>query len=270
MNEELQHIKLGRIDESFHQVAAAVVEEVLIQLGHTVEMSEDSHPVMYPLLRDGAIDLFADAWLPHGHEVYWADVKDSVVEVSALYDEALFFWAIPNYVPEDLVATLHDLAKPEVIEKMTTLAVQGTKPSAGLSMRSDRLLVEYGLDKLGWSHPPGDIDAVIDNVNSRMAAGDWFVTPLWQPMFLNEVHDLRPIADPLRVFPPPDRASLLAHCKAYVRLPERTRDVLARIAYTVADVNTMDLYCAIDGLDPLDAARKWMAERDDLVQGWLA
>ena len=31
-------IALGRIDESFHQVAAAVVEEVLVRLGHTVQV----------------------------------------------------------------------------------------------------------------------------------------------------------------------------------------------------------------------------------------
>lgn len=270
MSDALEHIRLGRIDESLHQVAAAVVEEVLLRLGHTVEMSEDSHPVMYPLLRDGRIDLFADAWLPHGHEVYWEQVHDCVVEVAALYDDALCYWAVPGHVPEDLVASLHDLVKPEVIERMTTQVVQGTKASAGLSMRSDRLLVEYGLDRLGWTHPPGDINAIIETVNQRMAARDWFVTPLWQPMFLNEVHDLRPLADPLGVFPPPDRASLLAHDEAYARLPERTRDVLARIRYTVADVNAMDLFVAIDGLDPLEAARKWMDEHDDQVQAWLA
>ena len=33
-------IVLGRIDESFHQVAAAVVEEVLLRLGHAVEVRE--------------------------------------------------------------------------------------------------------------------------------------------------------------------------------------------------------------------------------------
>ena len=270
MSDALEHVRLGRIDESFHQVAAAVVEEVLLRLGHTVEMSEESHPVMYPRLRDGEIDLFADAWLPHGHEVYWEQVHEQVVEIAALYHDALFFWAVPAAIPEDVVGSLHDLAKPEVIARMTTQVVQGTKPSAGLSMRSDRLLVEYGLDELGWTHPPGDINSVVDTVNRRMTAGDWFVTPLWQPMFLNEVHDLRALADPLGIFPPPDRASLLAHREAYARLPHRTREVLGRIQYTVGDVNAMDLSVALDELDPLDAARRWMDEHDDQVQNWLA
>lgn len=265
----LDKVVLGRIDESFHQVAAAVVEEVLIRLGHEVEVVEGAHPNMYPLLGSGEHDLFADAWLPGGHEVYWEMVKDDVVEVAPLYDDAIFFWAVPGYVDAD-IQSLADFARPEVAEKFTTRIVQGTKGSAGLSMRSDKLVVDYGLDKLGWEHVHGDIDAVISNVNDRMKAGDWFATPMWQPMFLNEVHDLRPLADPLGIFPPPDRASLLAHRDAWAKLPERTREVLGRIRYTVADVNVMDCSMQLDGLDALAAARAWMAAHAGEVEAWFA
>lgn len=261
---------LGRIDESFHQVAAAVVEDVLLRLGHEVEVIEGAHPDMYPQLAAGEQDLFADAWLPHGHEVYWEQIKDVVTEVAPLYDGGLFFWAVPGYVPEDVVASLTDLAKPEVAERFTTRMVQGTKAGAGLSMRSNRLVTEYGLDKLGWSHEIGDIWAVIDNVNTRMAAGDWFATPMWQPMFLNEVHDLRPLADPLGIFPPPDRASLLAYTTYWEQMSDRDRQVLSRIRYTVADVNVMDCSMQLDGLDALAAARKWMDQNPAEVERWFA
>ncbi|MDO5499221.1 MAG: glycine betaine ABC transporter substrate-binding protein, partial [Propionibacteriaceae bacterium] len=164
-------IVLGRIDESFHQVAAAVVEEVLVRLGHEVRVVEGAHPEMYPQLARGEQDLFADAWLPHGHEVYWEQIREVVTEVAPLYVGGLFFWAVPGYVPAELVSSLADLAKPEVAERFTTRVVQGTKAGAGLSMRSNRLVVEYGLDALGWSHEIGDIWTVIDTVNTRMAAG---------------------------------------------------------------------------------------------------
>lgn len=264
-----QPVRFGRIDESFHQVAAAVVEEVLKRLGHEVEMTEEVHTVMYPMLQRGELDLFADAWLPGGHEVYWEQVKDVALEVAPLYDDARFFWVVPGYVPEDLVSSLEDLAKPEVAERFTTRDVIGTKASAGLSMRSEKLLVDYGLDKVGWVHHPRDIFAIIDNVNDSIARGDWFTCPMWQPMFLNEVHDLRPLADPLGVFPPPDRASLLAHKDSWEALPERTRTVLGRIRETVADVNKMDLWVAVDGMDPNAAAARWLDETE-ATQAWFA
>ena len=95
-------IVLGRIDESFHQVAAAVVEEVLLRLGHEVEVREGPHPEMYPLLDRGELQLFADSWLPGGHGTYWEQIRDRVVEVAPLFDGARFFWAVPGYVPADL------------------------------------------------------------------------------------------------------------------------------------------------------------------------
>lgn len=161
----------GRIDESFHQVAAAVVEEVLRRLGHTVDVVEGPHPEMYPQLATGEMDLFADAWLPGGHEVYWEQVKESAVEAAVLYEGCMFYWAVPAYIPEDLVSSLEDLAKPEVVERMTTLAVQGTTPGAGLTMRSETLIESYGLAKVGWSQEIGDLQAIIDTVNQRMSAG---------------------------------------------------------------------------------------------------
>jgi glycine betaine/proline transport system substrate-binding protein len=262
-------IVLGRIDESFHQVAAAVVEEVLLRLGHGVEVREGPHPQMYPLLERGEMDLFADSWLPGGHGVYWEQIRHQVVEVAPLFDGARFFWAVPGYIPAEVVSALPDLTRPEVTGRMATLVVQGTTPGAGLTMRSQELVRDYGLDEVGWSHRIGDLQTIIRTVNERIAAADWFVTPLWQPQYLNEVHDLRPLDDPRGVFPPPDRASLVAHRDAFVRLPERTRDVLRRIRFTVADVNAMDCAVNLHGLDPLAAARAWMGCHGDDVQAWL-
>ena len=266
----LDPIILGRIDESFHQVAAAIVEEVLLRMGHTVEVREGPHPEMYPLLERGELQLFADSWLPGGHGSYWEQIRDRVVEVAPLFEGARFFWAVPGYVPAGQVAALPDLTRPEVTERMATLVVQGTTPGAGLTMRSQQLVRDYGLDEAGWSHKIGDLQAIIRTVNERIGAGDWFVTPLWQPQYLNEVHDLRPLDDPRGVFPPPDRASLVGHRDGIDRLPERTRDVLRRIRYTVADVNAMDGAVNLDGLDPLAAARAWMDRHPDDVRAWLA
>ena len=185
------------------------------------------------------------------------------MEVAPLFDGARFFWAVPGYVPADVASALPDLTRPEVLGRMATLVVQGTTPGAGLTMRSQQLVRDYGLDEAGWSHEIGDLQAIIRTVDERIAAGDWFVTPLWQPQYLNDVHDLRPLDDPRGVFPPPDRASLIAHRDSFDRLPGRTRDVLRRIRFTVADVNAMDGAVNLDGLDPLAAARDWMDRHPD-------
>lgn len=268
MTDHVGALRYGRINESFHQVAAAVVEEVLVRLGHEVEVHEGPHPEMYPKLASGEHQLFADAWLPGGHAIYWEDVKDAVVNVAPLYDDAKFFWAVPNYVDEQ-ITSLTDLARPEVAERFATRVVQGTGSYAGLTVLGDKLLDDYGLRELGWTQPAGDINQVIDTVNTRMAAGDWFVTPLWQPMFLNQVHDLRPLADPQDAFPAPDQACLLAHRDAWDTLPARTQAVLEKIRFTVADVNEMDLLVQVDGLDILPAVREWARRHPETIDAWF-
>lgn len=265
---KLSPIVYGRINESFHQVGAAVVEEVLLRLGHEVEVHEGPHPEMYPKIAAGEHHLFADAWLPGGHAVYWEQVKDDVLEIAPLYDDARFFWAVPGYVDES-ITSLSDLAKPEVAERFSTRTVQGTGSYAGLTMMGDKLLETYQLSQQGWTQPAGDIHQVIDTVNSRMAAGDWFVTPLWQPMFLNEVHDLRPLQDPLGAFPPPDRASLLGHRESFEKLPARTREVLSKIRFDVSDVNEMDLLVNVEKMDILPAVQEWASRHPDTVDAWF-
>ncbi|WP_318547692.1 glycine betaine ABC transporter substrate-binding protein [Kocuria marina] len=87
---------------------------------------------------------------------------------------------------------------------------------------------------MGWHQEIGDLRAIIDTVDRRMADEDWFVTPLWQPQYLNDVYDLRPLRDPLGAFPAPDRA-----------------------------VN-------LEGTSPLQAAREWMERNPDTVAAWFA
>jgi glycine betaine/proline transport system substrate-binding protein len=71
------------------------------------------------------------------------------------------------------------------------------------------------------------------------------------------------------VFPPPDRAWLTANRTAYEQFPERTRTVLEKIQFTLADATSMDFAVNVDGRDPLEAARCWMDEHLDQVQVWF-
>ena len=264
-----ERIVLGRLYESVHQVAASVVEEVLHRLGHDVEVVDGLHEELYARLGRGELDLFATSWLPHGHGLLWAQVKDRVAEVTALFTGAQYFWAVPCYVPASQVAELADLADDYVAEQMTTLDVQAAGPASGLNVWSAALVEAYHLGAVGWRLVPGDVDAIVANVNRRLAAGDWFVTPAWVPHYLNDVFDLRPLDDPRRVFPPPDRASLTGHRASLERLPGRTQHVLSRIRFTVDDVNAMDCLVNLDGFAPLAAAQEWMDDNDSLVRCWF-
>jgi hypothetical protein len=111
---------------------------------------------------------------------------------------------VPDYVPADQVAALPDLVRPEVTDRMAILVVQGTTPGAGLTMRTQELVREYGLTRSAGATWSGTWQ-IISTVNARITARDWFVTRSGSPQHLNEVHQLRPLDDPLGVIPRPTR-----------------------------------------------------------------
>ncbi len=97
---------------------------------------------------------------------------------------------MPDYVPADQVAALPDLVRPEVTDRMAILVVQGTTPGAGLTMRTQELVREYGPTRSAGATGSGTWQ-IISTVNARITARDWFVTRSGSPQHLNEVHSGR-------------------------------------------------------------------------------
>ena len=105
---------LTRINETFYQATAALVVAVLTRTGQSVKVVDGSHSSAYSAIKEGAADLCVGFWLPTGHEKAWSQVRDSVVELSTIYEGARFYWAVPSYIPESEVSSIEDLTKPSV------------------------------------------------------------------------------------------------------------------------------------------------------------
>ena len=96
-------VRLGQVGLSFYAVVGAIVQEVLEQDGYKVEVTSGSHGDIFPKLGAGEVDILAAAWLPDGHAPLYAKVKDVTFIAGELYDNARLYWAVPDYVPADLV-----------------------------------------------------------------------------------------------------------------------------------------------------------------------
>jgi glycine betaine/proline transport system substrate-binding protein len=196
-------IVLGQVSLSFYAVVGAVVHEVLERLGHTVEVLQGPHEEMFPMLADARIDLMAAVWLPEGHGAYWARYGGGAQEIAKLYDGARFFWAVPSYVPVEEVASIEDLAKPSIAERMTKL-IQGIGPGATITTVSRKAVEAYGLGKLGYALRPGTPAEWTGAFDTAVAEQRWIVFPTSAPQYLNRYGRLRPIADPRGVLGGPN------------------------------------------------------------------
>jgi glycine betaine/proline transport system substrate-binding protein len=259
---------LGQVSLSFYAVTGAVVHEVLERLGHSVEVRQGPHEEMFPLLGQGAIDLMAAAWLPEGHAAYWARYGTRAEEVAKLYDGARFFWAVPDYVPVREIASIADLAKPSVVERMTKL-IQGIGTGATITTVSQKAVAEYGLGALGYSLRPGTPAEWTGAYDAAVAEQRWIVFPTWAPQYLNRGGKLRPLQDPRGVLGGTNHAALVGPRDRLQKIPPATRAVLARIDLGLDGVTEMDWLVNVEKKRPREAARTWMKANQSRVAGWL-
>lgn len=260
-------VTLGQVSLSFYAVTGEVVRAVLEENGHTVTTVEGSHADIYPRLGAGEVDILAASWLPNGHADLFAEVEDSVERLTPLYGDARFFWVVPAHVPEAEVASIADLARPEVAERMPD-TIPTLAPSTGLTIGAERMMTEYDLAAAGYVLVPGAAADWSDALTTAAEDGNWAVVPLWQPHWLNAVLDLRRLDDPRDVYGADDTAWLVAHEGLADLLDLTTLAHLRRIRLPVAAVTEMDRLVNVDGLTPAEAADRWMTDNPDAVAAW--
>lgn len=261
-------IRVGRIGLSFYAVTAAVLEAVLVELGHAVTRQEGTHPAIYPMLGAGEVDMLVAAWLPHAHAALHAPVAADVVEAAILYEDARLYLAVPDFADPAIVGVA-DLARPAVAADAVREIV-GVAPGSGSARGAEAMLDAYGLRAAGWTLRIGAAAEWTAAIERGMAGRLLFAAPAWTPLWTERAFALRPLADPLGVYGGADRAVVLVRRDAWETWPTRSRAAVSRIAIPRADVAAMDAAVVREGLSPDAAARGWIAANRRLVAGWLA
>lgn len=252
-----QPIRLGYIDLSFHLASAGVVKEILERHGHTVELRAAPHEAMFQLLHAKEVDIVSSAWLPASHGGYLAPSLDEVEKLTVLY-EPYCLWGVPDYVPADVLASVDDLKKPEVLDKMDRV-IDGINPGAGISRFSTAMIDAYGLREFGYRFEPGSEATAFAKFERAVADKRWLVLPLWSPQYLHHDYRIRSLAEPKGLLGGQDQATLVARKAVLPKIAPAALEEL-RGLYLGNDVVT-DLEHAIrvEGLSAQDAARRWLA-----------
>jgi glycine betaine/proline transport system substrate-binding protein len=255
---EQRVIRLGQVGLSFYSVVGGIVQEVLEQDGYKVEVSTGSHGDIFPKLGAGEVDILAAAWLPDGHAPLYAKVKDVTFIVGELYGDARLYWAVPDYVPAEMLRSIDDLKKPDVAARMDK-RIRGIGATSGLMVGASKIREAYGLNAAGYEVIPGEAKDWIANFKQAVAEQRWLIMPLWQPQWINAAYKVRVLDEPKGIYGKGDTAVLLGHETLKGKLSPETIDRLAGIALSIDAVTQMDLWVNVDGLAPRDAAKRWLA-----------
>lgn len=289
-------IRQGRIDLSFHQVVGEVFANVLkdprwfigSKTDVNVEVSSASHPDSFAALQNDQIDILV-GWFDGSHGTYVQPFRQDVVilgdrrqtdfaQTPAIYNPYCV-WAVPSYVPEQIVPDVESLADPAISARFplegseNKRILQGIAPGAGISRFSQEMVESYGLKAQGWEFRPGSQPDCFNKVERCIEKGEWFVVPLWHPQYLHSIHGLRALKESKGLLRPVDEARLVLSKKFLAKLSQTQQnilfEVLSRVTLGNSAVTLMDKYVHVDKLSYQDAALRWIRENQTRFDSWF-
>jgi glycine betaine/proline transport system substrate-binding protein len=242
---------------STHVVAAVLMDE----LGYQVELTSVDAGPMWTGLAQGDFDAIVAAWLPATHAAYWEQTQGDLVDLGPNLDGADIGWAVPTYVDIDSIAELNDNAD------LFGGEIVGIDPGAGLMRASDQAMETYGLSNFVLlDGSDAAMTAALDRAYSRQEP---VIVTSWRPHWMWAAYDLKYLEDPEGVFG--DAESIHTIVNAAWAENDAPEDVLAFLDafYWTGEQMGAVMLLIQEGMEPMEAARAWIADNRDVVEGWL-
>ncbi|HEX7001906.1 MAG TPA: glycine betaine ABC transporter substrate-binding protein [Trueperaceae bacterium] len=243
---------------STHVVAAVLMDD----LGYEVNLTSVDAGPMWTGVAQGDFDAIVAAWLPATHAAYWEQTQDDLIDLGPNLEGADIGWAVPTYVDVDSITELNDNADAfggEII---------GIDPGAGLMAASDRAMDTYELSNFVLlDGSDAAMTAALDRAYDREEP---IVVTSWRPHWMWAAYDLKYLEDPENVFGDAETINTIVNREwAENDAPEDVLTFLDNFNWTSAQMGEVMLMITQEDMEPLDAARAWIADNRDVVEDWL-
>lgn len=253
-------LKLGYVNWAegiaMTNLAEAILED---KMGYEVETKMADPALVFTSVADSSFDAFLDAWLPVTHESYMEKYGDDLVDLGYNFEGARIGLVVPEYVEIDSIEQMN-----EYKDKFDGKIV-GIDSGAGIMKATNRAIEEYGLDfELIAGSGPAMTAALKDAIDNEK----WIIVTGWKPHWKFARWDLKFLEDPKKVYGEIENI----HTVARKGLEEDAPDVVQFLKnFKLDDQQLGSLMGMIEEGDgePIDAAKEWMQQNEDLVNSWL-
>lgn len=202
--------------------------------GHDVELTLSDIPVQYRGVANGDLDAMLMSWQPRTHAKYLEKYGDDIRSVGPLYEGTRLGWAVPAYIPEDVVSSVEDLNKPEVREKLNGM-IQGIDKDAGLSGLSRQVVEDYGLD---YEIKYGSGPLMAKNLGKAIADKEWIVVTAWNPHWIFGEYELRYLEEPKGIMEGSESVHAVVR-KGFEQDQPEIAGFLNRMEFSMAEIETL-------------------------------
>lgn len=190
--------------EFMTKLAKKVLED---RMGYDVELIQTDIAPQYQGIATGSIDLMLMSWLPGTHQDYMEKTCTKVVNLGVLYTHARLGWVVPDYIPASEVASIADLKKDSVNDKLDG-TITGIDPGAGVTRLSKKAIKKYSLNDYDLQISSGaGMTAALERAVRR---NEWIVVTGWSPHWKFGRWNLRYLEDPKGVLGSYERIHAIA------------------------------------------------------------
>lgn len=195
--EEPAPIRIGWVNWSDTEIAVKLADTALrAHLKQPVKLVLADIGIQFQALANGNIDLIPMVWLPSTHKSFYDKYRDKLEDLGVLY-EGRIGMAVPASIPASEVASVEDLNKPEVREKLGG-KILTSEVGNGQYKLTEKAIKEYRLD--GYKMVASSESGMLSELDRNLKRDKWSLINAWSPHWMFSKWPLRYLDDPKQIF----------------------------------------------------------------------
>lgn len=255
-----KEISIGQINWAENIAVTNMWKAILEDKGYNVNLKLLDMGITMQALESKELDASLEVWLPVQDANYLKEYKDTVnFSEATWYDNAKVGLVVPSYIEE--VNSVEDLNEHK---ELFNGEIVGFDPGAGTMEVTQQLIEDYNLqyELLSSSEP-----AMLAEIGKAVEDKEPIVAPLWSPHWVFSKYDLKFLEDPQKTFGGVEKihhATRHGFEEDYPKVSEWFKN------WKMNDQQIGQLIDYVESAEkPLDGAKKWIDENQELVDEWV-
>lgn len=234
-----------------------ITKKVLEDKGYTVKVVSFSEwGIAYAALTKGDIQMLASQ-TDYVAQDYWDKNKKRLEKISPVSHGLFQGVAVPKYV------TINSMDELNANADKFGGKIVGIEPGSGLMRDTNNSVKAYDL-KLQLVE--GSTAAMTAALKAATDRKEWIAVTVWEPSWMVQKYDVKFLADPKGVFPPPQSYYWIGK-KGFSAEYPYAREVIASVYVPLADITAMNS-AVNDGKTMDEAVAAWIESHADLIKRW--
>lgn len=241
-------------------IAMTSLAEVILEekMGYEVETTMADVAPIFTSIVSGNTDAYLDVWMPLTHASYMEKYGDDLEVLSTSYEGAKIGLVVPAYVEIDSIDELNE--NKELFEGK----IVGIDAGAGIMAATENVMKEYDLDYELLTGSGPTMTAALDKA---ISAKEPIIVTGWSPHWKFSRYDLKYLEDPKGTMGEAEKIQIITRKGFAEDMPE-VNEFLSKIQFTNDELSSL-MGVIEDGNDPIESARQWMNDNEEVVNNWL-